>query len=159
MSAASQTDLDSPPPVAPPRADWGRRNLRLLAVFGPLLIVTGVSGLLLPPGLSLMSGAAPYDIFHILFGALGLAIVLSRSAHWAALFNLGFGAVDLYQALAGAVGFFPAGPFGLRPADHVVHVLFGLLLVAFGVHRSQRSSSSSAAASAAASSSLRSRAR
>jgi hypothetical protein len=138
MSAASQTDLDPPLPVASPRADWGRRNLRLLTVFGPLLIVTGVSGLLLPPGLSLMSGAAPYDIFHILFGALGLAIVLSRSARWAALFNLGFGAVDLYQALAGAIGFFPAGPFGLRPADHVVHVLFGLLLVAFGAHRSEK---------------------
>jgi hypothetical protein len=138
MSAASQTDLDPPLPVASPRADWGRRNLRLLTVFGPLLIVTGVSGLLLPRGLSLMSGAAPYDIFHILFGALGLAIVLSRSARWAALFNLGFGAVDLYQALAGAIGFFPAGPFGLRPADHVVHVLFGLLLVAFGAHRSEK---------------------
>src|SRR5580704_8113143 len=87
MSAAPQTDLDPPPPGAPPRADWGRRNLRLLTVFGPLLIVTGVGGLLLPPGLSLMSGAAPYDIFHILFGALGLAIVLARSARWAALFN------------------------------------------------------------------------
>jgi hypothetical protein len=156
MSVASQTDLDPPVPGAPPRAEWGRRNLRLLTVFGPLLIVTGVGGLLLPPGLSLMSGAAPYDIFHILFGALGLAIVLARSARWAALFNLGFGAIDLYQALAGAVGFFPAGPFGLRPADHVVHVLFGLLLVTFGV---QRSSSSSGAASAAASSSLRSSAR
>jgi Domain of unknown function (DUF4383) len=118
-----------------PRPDWGRRNLRLLTVFGPLLIVTGVSGLLLPPGLSLMSGAAPYDVFHVLFGALGLALVLARSARWAALFNLGFGAIDLYQALAGAVGFFPAGLFGLRPADHVVHVLFGLLLVAFGAHR------------------------
>jgi hypothetical protein len=156
MAAASQTDLDPPLPVVPPRPDWGRRNLRLLTVFGPLLIVTGASGLWLPPRLSLMSGAAPYDIFHIVFGALGLAIVLSRSARWAALFNLGFGAIDLYQALAGAIGFFPAGPFGLRPADHVVHVLFGLLLVAFGVHRS---SSSSGAASAAASSSLRSSAR
>jgi hypothetical protein len=146
-----------------PGVDWGRRNLRLLTVFGPLLIATGVSGLLLPAGLSLMSGAVPYDVFHIIFGALGLAIVLAKSARLAALYNLGFGAIDLYQALAGAVGFFPAGPFGLRPADHVVHVLFGLLLVAFGVHRSARSSSSSVeaspAVSPAASSSLRSSAR
>lgn len=118
--------------------DWGRRNLRLLAVFGPVLIATGVAGLTLPPGLSLMSGAAPYDIFHIIFGTLGLAIVLARSARFAGLFNLGFGALDLYQAVAGAVGFFPAGPFGLRPADHVVHVLLGLLLVVFGLHRSDK---------------------
>jgi hypothetical protein len=118
--------------------DWGRRNLRLLAVFGPVLIATGVAGLTLPPGLSLMSGAAPYDIFHIIFGTLGLAIVLARSARFAALFNLGFGAVDLYQAVAGAIGFFPARPFGLRPADHVVHVVLGLLLVSFGLHRSDK---------------------
>jgi hypothetical protein len=122
--------------VAP--VDWGRRNLRLLAVFGPVLIATGVAGLTLPPGLSLMSGAAPYDIFHIIFGTLGLAIVLARSARFAGLFNLGFGAVDLYQAVAGAVGFFPAGPFGLRPADHVVHIVLGLLLVVFGLHRSDK---------------------
>jgi hypothetical protein len=133
MSAAS-IDLDPPAP----RAAWGRRNLRLLTVFGPLLIVTGVSGLLLPPGRSPMSGAAPYDIFHIIFGALGVAIALAGSARGAALFNLSFGAIDLYQALAGVVGFFPAGPFGLRPADHAVHVLFGLLLVAFGAHRSEK---------------------
>ena len=151
--------IDPPPPVGAPRVDWGRRNLRLLTVFGPLLILTGVSGLLLPPGLSLMSGAAPYDTFHITFGVLGLAIVLAKSPRWATLFNLGFGVVDLYLALAGAIGFFPAGPFGLRPADHVVHVLFGLLLVAFGIHRSARSSSSSPAVSPAASSSLRSSAR
>jgi len=119
-------------------ADWGRRNLRLLAVFGPVLILTGVTGLILPPGLSLMSGAAPYDIFHIVFGTLGLAIVLARSARYAALFNLGFGAVDLFQAVAGVVGFFPAGPFGLRPADHVVHLVLGALLVVFGAHRSDK---------------------
>lgn len=124
------------PPGAP--VDWGRRNLRLLAVFGPVLIATGVAGLTLPPGLSLMSAAAPYDIFHIVFGTLGLAIALARSARFAGLFNLGFGAVDLYQAVAGVVGFFPAGPFGLRPADHVVHVVLGLLLVAFGLHRSDK---------------------
>jgi hypothetical protein len=118
--------------------DWGRRNLRLLAVFGPVLIATGVAGLTLPPGLSLMSGAAPYDIFHIVFGTLGLAIVLARSARFAGLFNLGFGAVDLYQALAGVIGLFPAGAFGLRPADHVVHLVLGLLLVVFGAHRSDK---------------------
>jgi hypothetical protein len=124
--------------------DWRRRNWLLLAVFAPILIATGVSGLVLPAGSSPMSSAPAYDIFHILFGTLGVLIVVgrwfgssiggaaARAGEFAARFNLGFGLVDLYQALAGVVGFFPAQVFGLRPADHVVHVLFGLLLAAFG---------------------------
>jgi hypothetical protein len=122
------------PAAAVSSVDWGRRNLRLLTVFGPVLIATGVAGLTLPPGLSLMSPAASYDVFHIFFGTLGVAIVLARSARFASLFNLGFGAVDLYQAVAGMIGFFPAGLFALRPADHVVHLVLGALLVSFGVH-------------------------
>jgi hypothetical protein len=113
--------------------DWPRRNLRLLALFGPVLVVAGVAGMLIPPRLALMSGALPYDVFHIAFGVLGIAIVLSRSGRLAALFNLGFGMIDLYQAVAGLLGVFPAAVFGLRPADHVVHVVLGLVLVGFGV--------------------------
>lgn len=113
--------------------DWGRRNLRLLTVFGPVLVLTGAAGLVLPPSASLMSGALPYDVFHLAFGALALAIVRARSTRGAARFNLGFGAVDLYQAAAGVLGIFPAGPFALRPADHVVHVVIGALLVSFGL--------------------------
>lgn len=128
-------------PTAP--STWDRRNLRLLAVFGPILIATGVAGLTLPPRLALMSNALPYDIFHIVFGALGVVIVLRRSARFAALFNLGFGAIDLYQAVAGLAGFFPARLFALRPADHVAHVVLGALLVAVGAggwrQRSRRS--------------------
>jgi hypothetical protein len=115
-----------------PGANWARRNLWLLAVFGPVLIATGAAGLLLPSRLSLMSNVVPYDIFHICFGTLGVAIALARSARFAALFNVGFGAIDLYQALAGVTGVFPAEVFHLRPADHVVHVVLGLLLVGFG---------------------------
>lgn len=116
---------------------WGRRNLRLLAVFGPVLLATGVAGLALPPppgpmAAMMMSNALPYDVFHIVFGLLGLGLVLARAARGAALFNLGFGAVDLYQAAAGLAGIFPAGVFGLRPADHIAHVALGALLAAFG---------------------------
>jgi len=116
-------------------ADWGRRNLRLLSVFAPVLIATGLLGWLLPPGLSVMSGAIPYDVFHLAFGVLGLAVVLGRSARLSALFNLGFGAIDLFQAVAGLVGFFPAELFALRPADHAAHLILGALLVTFGLHR------------------------
>lgn len=118
--------------LAAPAAIWGRRNLVLLAVFGPVLIATGVAGLLMPPRMGLMSNAVPYDLFHIFFGTLGLAIVLARSPRFAAVFNVGFGAADLYQALAGVTAVFPAGVFRLRPADHVVHVVLGALLIAFG---------------------------
>jgi hypothetical protein len=122
--------LGAPPPGPGP---WPRRNLRLLAVFGPVLIATGIAGLLLPSRLSLMSGAAPYDVFHLVFGAIGTAFVLARSARLAALFNLVFGAIDLYQAAAGMMGIFPAQIFALRPADHVAHVVLGTTLVLFGV--------------------------
>jgi hypothetical protein len=120
--------------AAPPAmVSWGRRNRLLLAVFAPVLIATGLSSLVLPAGFSPMSSAVAYDIFHIVFGTLGVLIVVSRSTRSAALFNLGFGMVDLYQAVAGVAGVFPAAVFGLRPADHVAHVLLGFLLVAFGI--------------------------
>ena len=116
-----------------PPASWARRNLWLTGLFGPLLVLTGAASLLLPARLSLMSNAVPYDVFHIAFGVLGTALVVARSARGAALFNVGFGAIDLYQALAGVTGLFPADLFHLKPADHAVHVLFGVLLVVFGV--------------------------
>jgi hypothetical protein len=79
-----------------------------------------------------MSGAAPYNVFHLLAGAIGVAIVLLGSAPAAAAFNLVFGCIDLYQAVAGVTGLFPARWFALRPADHVVHVVIGLFLAGVG---------------------------
>jgi hypothetical protein len=108
---------------------WAARNGQVLRLFAPLLIVTGVLGFVLPAPLSLMSGAAPYNVFHLLAGAVGLAVVLRGSPAGATTFNLLFGCIDLYQALAGVTGLFPARWFALRPADHVVHVLVGLFLV------------------------------
>jgi hypothetical protein len=111
---------------------WLGRNQQLLTLFAPLLIVTGLLGFVLPADKSLMSVATPYNVFHLIAGAIGLVIVLSRRGNAASLFNLVFGVIDLYQALAGVSGWFPAGLFQLRPADHVVHVLVGLLLVVLG---------------------------
>jgi hypothetical protein len=113
--------------------DWESRNVLALKIFGPLLIAAGVLGFVLPPELSLMSAAVPYGIFHLAFGALAVVIVIAGTARAAALFNAGFGAFDLYQAIAGVTGWFPAGLFALRPADHVVHVIFGLALLVVGV--------------------------
>lgn len=111
---------------------WAARNGQVLLVFAPLLVLTGVLGFTLPAHLSLMSGAAPYNVFHLLAGAVGLAILTSRSLTAAIAFNLVFGCIDLWQALAGVSGWFPARWFELRPADHVVHVLVGAALVTVG---------------------------
>lgn len=111
---------------------WATRNLQLLTVFAPLLLLTGVLGFALPAELSLMSGATPYNVFHLLAGALGLWPVLKRATGAAITFNLVFGCIDLYQALAGLTGWFPAQLFALKPADHVVHVFVGALLVVVG---------------------------
>jgi hypothetical protein len=110
---------------------WSRRNVLCAGVFGAVLVATGVAGLTLPDG-GLMSAAVPYDLFHVAFGLIGIGAALGRQPRRAAAFNLGFGLIDLYQAAAGVLGLFPAALFGLRPADHVVHVLFGLALVAIG---------------------------
>jgi hypothetical protein len=112
--------------------DWQRRNFLVLAIFAPLLILTGIGGLTLPATASPMSNAVPYDVFHICFGALGLVLVLTKQAKPIAMFNLGFGAIDLWQAIAGVTGLPPNEVFALRPADHVAHVAIGAVLVAVG---------------------------
>jgi hypothetical protein len=112
--------------------DWAARNRRVLQVFAPVLILTAALGFALPPDLSLMSGALPYDVFHLLAGVVGLAVLASRSARGPASFNIVFGAIDLWQAVAGVTGLFPARWFALRPADHVVHLLVGAALVTVG---------------------------
>jgi hypothetical protein len=112
--------------------DWSLVNIRVLGVFGPVLILTGIAGFLIPPRLALMSGSPAYNIFHIAFGVIGTGLVLARSAVGIAGFNLGFGALDLYQAAAGLIGFFPARQFRYRTADHVLHVVLGVALVVVG---------------------------
>jgi len=111
---------------------WARTNRRLLALFGPILVLAGVAGFLVPAELALMSGAAPYNIFHILFGVLGTALVVARRPRGIAAFNFGFGLLDLYQALAGVTGLYPSAIFRYRPADHVLHAVLGLLLAVVG---------------------------
>lgn len=111
---------------------WSRRSVRLLRWFGPLLIVTGVLGFLLPPHLTLMSGATAYNVFHIVAGFVAIAVLMTESGRAAAAFNLGFGLLDLWQAVAGLFSIFPADLFALRPADHLVHVVVGGALVWVG---------------------------
>src|SRR5215510_5348294 len=82
-------------------------NWLVLSVFAPLLLIVGILGFVIPEQYSLTSGAAPYNLFHILFGAIGLFIVSLRRESFAALFNILFGAIDLYQAFASFIGLTP----------------------------------------------------
>jgi hypothetical protein len=111
---------------------WLVRNIRCLAVFGPLLVATGTLGFLRPPARSLMSVAPPYNVFHIVSGSAGTAIAIAKQQRAAAGFNVVFGLLDLYQGVASVTDMFPAQLFRLRPADLVVHVVLGTFLVGLG---------------------------
>ena len=50
-------------------------NMLVLRIFAPVLIVVGVLGFVLPESIAMTSGAAPYNVFHIVFGLIGLGCV------------------------------------------------------------------------------------
>ena len=108
-------------------------NYYVLLVFAPILILAGILGFLIPKEKSVTSGAAPYNIFHILFGMLGLAFVLMQSNSLIRAFNIGFGLIDLYQFAASYLNLFPKQQFQWRKADDILHVVIGLLLVLVGL--------------------------
>lgn len=108
-------------------------NLLVLRVFAPLLVVVGVLGFVMPESVALTSGAAPYNIFHLVFGAVGVGCVLSKQLNAVRAFNVGFGLIDLYQAVASFADLWPKAVFQWKVADDVLHVVIGLGLVAVGV--------------------------
>jgi hypothetical protein len=112
--------------------DVSRSVLRL---FGPTLILTGLAGFIIPKDKAATSGAPAYNVFHLIFGSLGVACARSRRRWPARVFNVGFGAVDLYQAVASRRGWFPQKWFRWKVADDVLHVAIGAGLVAAGLGR------------------------
>lgn len=108
-------------------------NYYVLLVFAPLLVVVGVLGFFIPENKSLTSGAPAYNIFHIVFGSIGLACVLFGVEPCARWFNIGFGAIDLYQAVASFANLPPKAQFRWRRADDYLHIVIGLGLVAVGI--------------------------
>ena len=107
-------------------------NYVTVAIFAPVLIIAGIAGFLVPSAYSLTSGAPAYNIFHLIFGALGLLIVFTRNELWLAEFNFGFGLVDLYQVLASVLHLPPEKYFLWTRVDDILHVLIGIALVAIG---------------------------
>ena len=111
-------------PSAP--AIWEARNLVVAGALAPLLVLTGALGFALPPDWALLSGRPACNLFHIAGGLAGIALVLRAGGRGAVGFNLAFGLIDLYQAVAGSVDLFPAALFAYQPLDDVLHVTLGL---------------------------------
>lgn len=107
-------------------------NQTTLMIFAPLLILTGIAGFVVPAQYNLMSNATPYNLFHIIFGAIGLLLLQTKSDLAVSSFNLGFGLIDLYQALASMIGLAPIEYFHWTFADDVAHVILGFALVIIG---------------------------
>ena len=108
-------------------------NYYILLIFAPILILIGILGFLIPQNKSLTSGAPAYNLFHIAFGLIGLLLVLIGDDMLIRGFNIGFGAIDLYQAVASFAHLFPEKYFRWTRVDDILHVVIGLVLVAVGV--------------------------
>ena len=109
-------------------------NFVTLAIFAPLLILVGVAGFLVPPQFSLTSGAPAYNVFHIVFGLLGLAVLWTRNEWSVSTFNAGFGLIDLFQALASYVDLPPKQYFLWTRVDDILHIVIGLTLFIIGCY-------------------------
>jgi hypothetical protein len=106
----------------------------VLRVFAPTLVVIGILGFLIPARKAATSGAPAYNVFHLVFGTLGIVCVAQRRAAPARAFNIGFGALDLYQAVASRRGWFPQRSFRWKTTDDVLHIGVGAVLVAAGLY-------------------------
>ena len=113
-------------------SNWARRNQPVLRALTMALLGAGAMGFVAPADKGPMCSAAPYNVFHLVAGGVGLRIAMTKNARVASWFNLTFGLIDLYQALAGVSGIFPSRLFRLRPADHVVHLVLGVVLAFVG---------------------------
>lgn len=108
-------------------------NEGVLTVFAPLLILVGILGFLIPQNKALTSGAPAYNIFHIVFGIVGAAVLLLKNDQLIRGFNIAFGAIDLYQAVASLAHLFPEKYFRWTRVDDVLHIVIGAGLVLVGI--------------------------
>ena len=61
-------------------------------------------------------------------------MLLVKKESLIAAFNIGFGAIDLYQAVASFAGLFPEQLFRWTVVDDVLHVIVGAALVLIGLY-------------------------
>ena len=107
-------------------------NYYVLLIFAPLLVLTGILGFLIPEKRSVTSGAPAYNIFHIIFGLAGIMIA-SHHGEYIRAFNITFGVIDLYQAAATFLHWFPEKHFRWKRADDILHIVIGAGLVLIGL--------------------------
>ncbi len=108
-------------------------NYYVLLIFAPILVLVGILGFVIPKEKSLTSGAPAYNIFHIVFGSIGVVFVLMQNEFLIGAFNIGFGLIDLYQFAANYLDLFPKSHFQWKKADDILHIVVGLILVLVGV--------------------------
>jgi len=101
--------------------------------FSVLLVGVGVLGFLPAGERGSTSNAPAYNLFHLAFGALGLALAVWGNSSATRAFLVGFGAIDLYQALASRQHWFPEASFRWTPTDDLLHLVIGVLLIAAGI--------------------------
>lgn len=109
-------------------------NYKVLLVFAPVLILTGIAGFVVPEEKALTSGASAYNIFHIVFGTIGLLLLFLRNENYIRIFNISFGLIDLYQAVAAFTNLFPIRLFQWTRVDDFLHLVIGAFLVAVGIY-------------------------
>ncbi|HUQ30799.1 MAG TPA: hypothetical protein VM095_01710 [Pyrinomonadaceae bacterium] len=109
-------------------------NRITLLIFAPVLILTGLAGFIIPSEKGLTSGEPLYNTFHIVFGLIGIAVLLTGKERWMEGFNIGFGLIDLYQAVASFTHLFPERYFRWTRADDVLHIILGLALIVIGCY-------------------------
>jgi hypothetical protein len=106
-------------------------NYYTLLIFAPVLILTGILGFILPE--TIVSSAPAYNVFHVIFGIIGLLSVLSKREVMIRGFNISFGLIDLYQFAASFMNWFPENHFRWRTGDDVLHIVIGAVLVLIGI--------------------------
>ena len=105
----------------------------VLGVFAPLLVLVGILAFLSPDERGGTTSSAPaYNVFHLAFGILGLVLVVWGDRSAIRVFLVGFGLIDLYQALASHQHWFPETYFRWTPTDDLLHVVLGAALVVIG---------------------------
>ena len=99
--------------------------------FSAVLLVVGIVPLVNPtPGAT--SVAPAYAIFHLIAAAVGLFCVAFNRGVWAPVFAVGFGLIDLYQAVASSLDWFPKEHFRWTSVDDNLHWALGLVLIVLG---------------------------
>lgn len=104
----------------------------VLGGFAVLLIAVGVLGFLPAGGRRSTSNAPAYNVFHLAFGVAGLAFAVLGDRSAARAFLVGFGLIDLYQALASHQHWAPKALFRWTPTDDLLHLVIGVVLIAAG---------------------------